>query len=283
MKKNILIADAGGTSTTWCVLEKNGAVQTFKTLGFSPVHHNEKDLEARLEQLKIGLSTIDHVYFYGAGIGSDYYKNKVKNALNIQMPKAEIKVYSDLLAAAHATAGKEKGMTCILGTGSNVAFYDGEDLQQSQASLGYILGDEGSGAHLGKTLINKYFYNELSQELNQKLEANYPHKIDVVLQNVYREANANKFLANYARFLHENRGDKQVEEVIYQCFNLFFEKQLLHYPEAQEYPIHYIGSIAFIFKDVLEKLHKDYKLKMGKIVQNPLNNLISYYKDDRSI
>lgn len=279
MKKNILIADAGGTSTTWCIIKEEGEVERYKSLGFSPVHHNKEDLSERLKEIAIDTNSIGSVYFYGAGIGSDFYKKKVIEALSLNFPEAKIEAYSDLLAAAHATAGNEKGMTCILGTGSNVAFYDGKTLKQTQASLGYILGDEGSGAHLGKTLINSYFYNELSEELKQKLEENYPSNIDEVLENVYKKANANKYLASYARFLQENRGNVQIEKILEDCFNAFFEKQLLHYSEAKDYPVHYIGSVAFIFKDVLENLHKKYRIILGRVLQDPLENLIAFYKN----
>lgn len=272
-----LIVDAGGSSTSWYVINSQGIHTKEHSTGFSPVHQPVEDLKALIEQSSLAALNIDYVYFYGAGIGNTNNAKIVKEALQESFKTAKIEVYSDLLAAAHATAGNKPGVTCILGTGSNVSFYDGKQLISRHHSLGFILGDEGSGAYLGKQVLQHYFYNTFEDDLRTSFEKSFQHDIDEVLLNTYKKPNPNKYLAQFAMFLSYHRGHYMIENILEDSFLNFLNAQVLKYREAWTHSIHFIGSISNEFKDVLETLHQQFGLELGKVLKDPMEGLVDYY------
>lgn len=277
--ENILIVDAGGSSTTWAVINKNETLYHHKGAAFSPVHQAESDLLDIIKNSDLQQYEIISIQYYGAGIDGEKNKQLVSGSLLQLFPEAEVYVHSDLLAAAHATANDNEGLVCILGTGSNVAYFNGEALESRHNSLGYILGDEGSGAYLGKEVLKYYFYNIFKEDLKNAFEHHFDYDIQSVLQHTYKMPQANRYLAGFAKFLSQNRGHYMVENILEDGFLDFINHQVLKYREAWTHPIHYIGSISMAFDDVLKNLHEQLGLQIGKIMQDPMGGLIPYYQN----
>lgn len=275
---NQLIIDAGGSSTTWTVINAHEIIHLITTDGFSPVHQFKEDLWALIQTAELQQFAVNNIYYYGAGISGKINKELVKSTLQEAFPKAPIEVYSDLLAAAHATSGNEEGISCILGTGSNVCFFDGQQIISRHHSLGYILGDEGSGADLGKRVLQYYFYNTFDETLSNSFKKTFDADIKNVLDRTYKGTNANRYLANFAHFLAQHRGHYMVENIIEDAFLNFLNAQVLKYREAWTHPIHYIGSIAYEFRDILATLHESMGLQLGIVIKDPMEGLIPYYQ-----
>lgn len=275
---NQLIIDAGGSSTTWAVVNAQEKIHQVVTEGFSPIHQFEEDLLALIQTAELQQFAVDHIFYYGAGISSPSHQELVQNALYKAFPKATIEVHSDLLAAAHATSGRQEGISCILGTGSNVCFFDGKEIVLRHHSLGYILGDEGSGADLGKRVLQYYFYNTFDDTLKKSFEKTFDADINNVLERTYKGHNANRYLANFAQFLAQHRGHYMVENILEDAFLDFLNAQVLKYRESWTHPIHYIGSIAYEFNDVLTSLHETMGLQLGTVLKDPIDGLIPYYQ-----
>jgi hypothetical protein len=181
------------------------------------------------------------------------------------------------MAAARALCGTEKGIACILGTGSNSCYYDGKKIVKNSPGLGYVLGDEGSGAYLGKKVIQYYLYGTFDDELRGRFDLTYTTTAPEILENVYRKPLPNRYLAGFARFLADNRGHYMIENIIEDGLNDFFFIHLCKYKEIWNYPVNFAGSIAFGFKDVLQQLCNSYEFEFGKVMQHPMEGLIAYH------
>jgi N-acetylglucosamine kinase-like BadF-type ATPase len=193
-------------------------------------------------------------------------------------PTALIETKIDLLAAARAVCGHNKGIACILGTGSNSCYYDGKKIVKNSPGLGYVLGDEGSGAYLGKKVIQHFLYNTFDEELLLHFKKQFNTNITEILENVYTKPQPNRYLASFTIFLAENRGHYMVENIIEDGFNDFFFTHLYKYRESWLYPISFVGSVAYGFKDVLKMLCGTYELELGKILKQPMDGLIEYHE-----
>ncbi len=276
-----LIADSGATKCEWCVLENGKKKKTIYTQGISPYFLSGPQIIALLEKEllpKLKKITVQEIYFYGTGLGNPNNIKIVKSVFKKLFPKAKTEVQNDLLAAARALCGKSKGIACILGTGANSCFYNGRKMMKNSPGLGYILGDEGSGAYLGKKVVQYYLYNTYDEELKARFEKRFMVTPMEILENVYKKPLANRYLASYAIFLAENRGHYMIENIIEDGLNDFFFTHLYKYRESWTHPIHFVGSIAFGFKDVLKELCNTYELELGRVMKAPMQGLIEYHR-----
>ena len=274
-----LIADSGSTKTEWCLL--NGNKKTiFLTAGMSPYFLSGEQLqEILLKNVlpKIKNIRVDEIFFYGTGCSNLQNVKVVKQAFKRCFGDAAININHDLLAAAKALCGNEKGVACILGTGSNSCYYNGKKIMKNSPGLGYVLGDEGSGAYLGKKVIQYYLYNTFDDDLRSRFDAKFVTNSSEILNAVYKESLPNRYLASYAIFLAENRGHYMIENIIEDGLNDFFFQHVCKYNESWTLPVHFVGSIANGFKDVIIELCKSYELQLGKVIKNPMEGLIQYH------
>ncbi|MBP5498995.1 MAG: ATPase [Muribaculaceae bacterium] len=223
---------------------------------------------------------VDEIYYYGAGIISDEIKSHVVNALRANIPSAtKIEVDSDLLAAARALCGREPGIACILGTGSNSCYYDGEKVVDNVSPLGYILGDEGSGAVLGKLLVGDVLKKQLPEHLCEKFLKEYDLDRTKIITAVYRQPAPNRFLAQFAPFLQRNIHEPAIRAIVFRSFTDFFVRNVESYPGYKELPCNFVGSIALYEKEVLMEAAKAQGITIGKIIQAPMEGLIAYHSN----
>jgi N-acetylglucosamine kinase-like BadF-type ATPase len=226
---------------------------------------------------KLKNSAVDEIFYYGTGCANSGNKLIVKKALQKVFPGATIHVDNDLAAAAKSVCGREKGMVGNLGTGSFCCFYDGKKIAKQTPGIGYALGDEGSGAYLGKKLIQYYLYDIFDEDLRSRFHAKYVTNRVEILENVYKKPMPNRYLAGFALFLAENRGHYMVENIIEDGLNDFFFNHLCRYKESNKFPVHFVGGVAFGFQDVLIDLCATYQMKPGKILKNPMPGLVEYH------
>jgi len=275
----VLIADSGSTKCEWYFLHERKK-KKIVTTGISPYFLSAQQIEALLEKEllpKIKESAIDQIYFYGTGIKDNANKRFIHGVLNKIFLHAQIEVQTDLLAAARALSQSEKGVCCILGTGSNSCYYNGKKIIKNSPGIGYVLGDEGSGAYLGKKVIQYFLYNTFDEELMLSFNKEYNTNADDIIMHVYTQPQPNRYLASFAIFLAENRGHYMIENIIEDGINDFFFTHLVKYRESWLYPIHFTGSIAYGFKDVLKNLCHSYEMELGTILKQPMDGLIKFH------
>lgn len=275
-----LIADSGATKAEWCLL-MNGKKKTIFTQGISPYFLSTEQIGDLLKKEllpKIKNASINEVYYYGTGCANPANALSVKKAIRKLIPAKTIEVTHDLMAAARALCGREKGIACILGTGSNSCYYNGKKIVKNSPGLGYVLGDEGSGAFLGKKVIQYYLYGTFDEELKGRFEVTYRTNSVEILENVYKKPLPNRYLAGFTRFLAENRGHYMIENIIEDGLNDFFFIHLCKYRESWTLPISFAGGVAFGFKDVLQQLCDSYEFELGKVLKNPMEGLVAYHK-----
>jgi len=277
---SILIADSGATKCEWCLVGANKQSKTVFTQGISPYFLNATQIESiirneLLPQLK--KPKISAIFYYGTGCANPANAKLVKKAISRVFNDGEIAVTHDLLAAARALCGRGKGIACILGTGSNSCFYNGKIMVKNSPGLGYVLGDEGSGAYLGKKVLQYYLYNTFDEDLRYKFELKYPLTVVDVLENVYKKPFPNRYLAGFTLFLAENRGHYMIENIIEDGLNDFFFTHLCKYGESWKYPINFVGGVSYGFRDVITELCRTYEFELGKILKNPMEGLIDYH------
>jgi glucosamine kinase len=277
----ILLADSGATKCEWHLIASDNNSPTFSSQGISPYFLDEAKTISLLQQevlpnLPQGI-VIDHIHYYGTGMRNPDNVTMVQGALQQVFKSAAIEVNDDMLSAARALNGHNKGLACNLGTGSFVVYYDGERISKQAPGIGYILGDEGSGAHLGKKVLQYYLYNTFDEELKYKFEHKYNINAVGILEQVYRKPLANRFLASFCLFLSENRGHFMIENIIEDGLNDFFFTHLCKFTESWQLPIHFVGGVANAFSDVLRDLSQSYEFELGVILKNPMEGLIKYH------
>ncbi len=280
MKRKILIADSGATKAEWCLLDNNKK-KTVITQGISPYFLNTEQItDLLLKELKPKLKNIevDEIYYYGTGCANPANAKSVKKAVSKVFAGAKVDVNHDLMAAARALCGRTKGVACILGTGSNSCYYDGKKIVKNSPGLGYVLGDEGSGAYLGRKVIQYYLYSTFDDELRGRFDLTYTTNAAEILENVYKKPLPNRYLAGFARFLADNRGHYMIENIIEDALNDFFFAHLCKYRETWTLPVSFAGSVAFGFQDVLQQLCNSYEFEMGKVMKNPMEGLVDYHR-----
>ena len=278
----ILIADSGATKTDWRLIDANGAYEQVVTAGINPQYLESAQIHTIFEaELLPNLKekTPDSIYFYGAGCSSPDRNLRVEEALRKIFPNSEAVVDHDLLAAARAICGHKPGIACILGTGSNSCLYDGKNIVDNVPSLGFLLGDEGSGASLGRMLIKAYMYRELPEELATSLKNRYNLTKDSILDSVYYSDMPSTYLATFARFMSDKRKDPIIHSMIYQNFEEFFERHVCKYKGFTEVPVNFVGSVAFHFSDTLHQVARKYGAHIGTIITSPSEGLIAYHQE----
>jgi N-acetylglucosamine kinase-like BadF-type ATPase len=281
MQPVTLIADSGATKTEWCLL-KNGRKTIYFTQGISPYFLSEAQIaELVNKELVSSLKnvSVEKLFYYGTGCKDRNNARMVKTALQKIFTKADIEVATDLLGAARSLCGSKKGIVCNLGTGIFSCYYDGKKIAKSRPGDGYVLGDEGGGAYLGKKVIQYFLYGIFDEELAYKFDEKYHTDRNEILQNVYKKPFPNRYLASFALFLAENRGHYMVENIIEDGLNDFFFYHLNRYAEAWKMPINFTGSISFGFKDVVEQLCKTYGFELGTVLKAPMEGLVRYHKE----
>lgn len=278
----ILIADCGSSKIDWCLIDAKGEVKKrFNTPGMNAVMLTCEEMTHRLgeeldPEIREDAADITEVYFYGAGCISPKVCDSVADAIRRYVPDAKIEVYSDLLAAARALCGHAPGIACIMGTGSNSCYYDGEKIVDNVSPLGYILGDEGSGAVLGRRLVGDVLKGQLPPELcTLFLEQNRLDRLGII-ERVYRQPGANKFLASLSPFLLQHIDVPQVRAIVESEFNAFFVRNIKHYGQQGE--VNFVGSIAHYYRPVLEEAAHRNGFSVGTVLKAPMEGLISYHK-----
>ena len=280
MRKNYIIADSGATKCQWTLIlgkEK----KSITTIGISPYFLSEEQMVDTIVtgfQKKVDPQIIDAIYFYGTGLSNSKNVAAIKKALKKVFKNATLDIQTDLVAVARATCQTKKGVACILGTGSNTGYYNGKVIAKNSPGLGYVLGDEGSGAYLGKKVLQYYLYKTFDEELMLSFESKYKLSKDRILDAVYKQPLPNRYMASFSTFLSEHRGHYMIENIIEDGLNDFFFTHLNKLNESWLYPIHFSGSIAYVFKDVIKQLATGYELEVGKIIKSPMDGLIEYHK-----
>ena len=274
-----LIADSGASKTTWCLLQNNKK-KILSTQGLSPYFLKTDQIQQIVgTEVKSKLKGIapDEIFFYGTGCINPGNEKLVKKAFSNLFPQSAIQVTHDLMGAAKALCGDQKGVACILGTGSNSCYYNGKKIVKNSPGLGFVLGDEGSGAYMGKKVVQYYLYNTFDPDLMDRFNALFKTNSAEILEAVYKKPLPNRYLASFVQFLVENRGHYMVENIIEDSFNDFFFHHVYKYKESWTMPINFVGSVAFGFKDVLNEMCNSYELQLGKVLKNPMDGLIKYH------
>jgi N-acetylglucosamine kinase-like BadF-type ATPase len=274
-----LIADSGATKAEWRLLS-GSLKKTIFTQGISPYFLNgqqiqdllSKELSSRLKNI-----SVDEIHYYGTGMRNPKNVALLKRSLKKVFPGAEIEINDDMLSAARSLGGHQKVIACNLGTGSFCCYYNGKRIVKRSPGIGYILGDEGSGAYLGKKVIQHYLYEIFDDELKSRFEKKFATNAVEILENVYRKPLANRYMASFCFFLSENRGHYMIENIIEDGLNDFFFTHLQKYKETSSVTVSFVGSVALVFKDILKELCQTYKFELGKIVQNPMSGLVDFH------
>jgi len=280
MRKNYIIADSGATKCQWTLVLGNQK-KTITTIGISPYFLTTDQIVETIAKgfnKKVDTDIINAVYFYGTGLSNPLNVASIKKALKKVFQKADLDIQTDLVAVARATCQHSKGVACILGTGSNTGYYNGKKIVKNSPGLGYVLGDEGSGAYLGKKVLQYYLYKTFDEELMHAFESKYPINKDQILDAIYKQPLPNRYMASFSEFLSEHRGHYMIENIIEDGINDFFFAHLNKLNESWLYPIHFAGSVAYIFRDVIKQLATTYELEIGTIVKSPMEGLIVFHK-----
>lgn len=278
-----LIADCGSTKTDWVLCNGGNIIARAKTQGLNPTHQESDEiyeiLSAELPD-EIKSVTPDNIYFYGAGCAYDIANNRMRKALEGIFATKQIEINSDLLAAARALCKHEEGIACILGTGSNSCLFDGEKIVENTPSLGYILGDEGSGAHLGRQLLSDCLKHQLPQSLREKFFKQYNLDIATILEKTYHSSLPNRWLAGFTPFLSENKNIPEIKIMLKYCFTQFFQRNTMVYRRSW-LPIHIIGNVGLNFSDEIRETAESLGLSVGNIEASPMEGLIEYHKQNK--
>ncbi len=276
----ILIIESGSTKSDWVLLNE-GERTYFSTIGLNPYFHNEDDVEKAIRnntELYALKDAVSEVYFYGAGCSADHLNAIIKSGIQRVYSHASVAVDHDLNACAYATYSGEPAISCIIGTGSNSCFFDGERISEKVPALGYILGDEGSGTYMGKRLLADYLYHRLPEEMATAFRIETGLDKDGIVNHVYKEPNANVYLASFVPFIQKFSETNYVKELVLNGFKQFLQIHVCCFDNYQDYPVHFVGSISRIFKNELEQACAHYNIKLGNIVQKPVDGLVQYHE-----
>jgi N-acetylglucosamine kinase-like BadF-type ATPase len=279
----ILIADSGSTKTDWRIIDRHGNIHQAKTAGLNPYHQSSDEIAQVLDQKLLPQLTvpIERVCFYGAGCANPAANQKAAGAIKSVFPQVEIEVASDLLAAARALCGHKPGIACILGTGANSCRYDGQVIVDSVPPLGYVLGDEGSGSYIGKELLNRFLKRDMPEPLRSQFAKRYALTTEVVLDRVYRQPQANTYLASFAKFAFHHLKHPYIMRMVYEGFGQFFERNVAKYEDYQRHKVHFTGSIAFYYSNVLRQVANDRGFSVQNIVESPIAGLTLFHQSTK--
>ena len=272
-----LIIDAGSTKMGWILMDGHEVKAHFVTKGFNPNYSPMQDLVETCRGASLPNDNIHSIHYYGTGCGNEQNCQIIKDVFQNQFPDAKIHVTHDLMAACHAALVHEKGIACILGTGANSCVYDGTNIIEKAVSLGYLVGDEGSGMHIGREVVRAYFYGFMPEDLRLKFEETYHLELKDFIDKVYHQPQPSRYLATFAKFAGEHQSNPFIKELVKGCFKTFIEAFVMRYSECKSLKISFVGSVAFHFKDTLKETLTDYGLTLGEVMPSPAEGLIRYY------
>ena len=278
----IAIVDGGSTKCDWVILENTGEPNLkTTTLGFNPNIINPEFILQEIDknqELFFLKNHIEKVFFYGSGCGTPDNRKKVADEFTKAFPNAEITVKEDMTAAAYAAYNGTPAIICILGTGSNSCYFDGEKIRTDLPSLGFLIGDEGSGSALGKHLLRRFFMKKLPKDLENDFISTYHLTIEEAIKRMYHNPRANAYLGEFNKFVAERKKHPYFQNMVFDEMKNFLDYQVLPYPEAGKVEINFIGYIAFIYEDILRAAAAELNLTVGKVVQKPIESLVDYHK-----
>lgn len=278
----LLIADSGSTKTDWRCIALDSTVVACQTDGINPYYQTTEQIRTTLvSQLipNLPVDAIGTIFFYGAGCSGPSVNGLVESALRTVLPGADsVYVASDMLGAARAAAGQSAGIVCILGTGANACCYDGTQITRGIQSLGFWLGDEGSGGYLGKTLVRAVFQKTLPADLIDRFQNRYQLDRPTLLDNAYKKPNPNRYFASFTPFLSEHQGNPAVQMLVIDAFRLFLQTYIQPFPESAQWPVHFVGSIAYYFQELLQSAVEQANVTMGCVLKAPIDQLVQYHQ-----
>jgi glucosamine kinase len=275
----LIIVDSGSTKADWQIIYADGSRELQTTMGFNPFFHDEDRVESELNKefvKKVAVDAVEAIYFYGAGCSDKMRCDIIKRGLERVFKNAKVEVEHDLLASARAACGSKEGIACIIGTGSNTCLYDGKNVIDNVSNLGYLLGDEGSGSHLGKLLIRAFFYRELPDDIQDKFIAEYGGDKRVFLNHIYAEG-ANVYLSSFAKFFSANRTHFYIQKLAAEAFTELTERHIVKYEGCHHLPINFVGSVAYHFQDILKIVLDEHDLNLGIVIRKPIDKLVEYH------
>ena len=278
----IAIIDGGSTKCDWVILDNSGKPHLkTTTLGFNPNIINVDFIGQEVDRnqdLFFVKNHIEKVFFYGSGCGTAANAKKVETEFIKSFPQAEVRIKEDMTAAAYAAYNGKPAIVCILGTGSNSCFFDGENIRIDLPSLGFLIGDEGSGSALGKQLLRRFFMKKLPADLERSFTKTYNLTIEDAIKNMYHNPRANAYLGELNKFIAEHKSNSYFQNMVFNEMKNFLDYQVLPYPESGEIEINFIGYIAYIYEDILRAAAAELNLTIGKVVQKPIESLVEYHK-----
>jgi glucosamine kinase len=280
----ILIADSGSTKTTWTLLENRRIVTSIQTAGMNPYFISSELVEAILKAdliPNVPAGFVKEIYFYGAGCSTENNNNMLRDAIKLFFRQALVSVYHDILGAARSLLGKEKGIACILGTGSNACYYDGEKVFSKVPSLGYLFGDEGAGSNLGKIFMEKYLKNKLPEEIRNEFERHYKLSLEDILNSLYNRPFPNRFLASFSEFIAPRQKHPFFHDLVKNSFQSFIDEQVKKYAGYENLTISFVGSIAWYYKDILIETAEENNLHVGTILKSPMEGLVKFHLNEK--
>ena len=260
-------------------MEGERVVDRFTLGGYNPNYNDAiVFIDLLYKDIPMDYPAVDAVYYYGSGCGSEANREAVAQYLRERFEAArEVKVTHDLMAVCHALLGRKKGIACILGTGANSCLYDGNEVVDQGVSLGYLVGDEGSGCHIGRKVARAYFYDLLPIELKLSFEQTYHLEIKDFINNVYREPGASRYLAQFAKFAGDHQQHPYMQQLVKGCFEEFIQHFVLRYKDCHSLPVSFVGSVAYYFQGLLKECLETNGLTMGVVMKSPMEGLIQYY------
>jgi N-acetylglucosamine kinase-like BadF-type ATPase len=278
----LLVVDSGSTKSDWVLLTGDQNL-SFNTMGLNPYFHDETTVLNAIrenEGLNSYAANITELFFYGAGCSAPALNAIIEKGLAMAFPNAKIHVDHDLMACAYATYTGVPAISCIIGTGSNSCFFDGTNLSEEVPALGYILGDEGSGSYFGKQLLSNFLYKRLPANIHEAFYTFSKLDKDQIINHVYLQPNPNVYLASMMKFIVQHSDDTYIKEMIFNGFKHFVDIHVTCYANHREVPVHFIGSIAFLFRTELEKACTEFGVQIGNIVQKPIDGLIHFHQQN---
>jgi N-acetylglucosamine kinase-like BadF-type ATPase len=275
----ILIADSGSTKTIWKCTDGAGNVLSAQTGGINPYYNDYEYIAKEISDARSQLASVraEEIYFYGAGCSTVEQKEKVIRGLQKQFGSPVVSVNTDLLGAARALFQEDSGIVCILGTGSGSCIYDGKDIVRSIPSLGFILGDEGSGAYLGKQFVRDFLREDMPEDLMELVDEELGITKEEVLQHVKQEALPSRYLAQFSKFIFEKLDHRYMHDLVFRSFKEFMEEYVIRYENFRGYKIGFIGSVAVQYQNILKEVMEEYQLPLGRIETNPIDGLVEYH------
>ena len=277
-----LLVDSGSTKADWIAIDDSGKVLfTTQTLGLNPEVLDKEEIINRLDDkfdISHNKNKATHLFFYGAGCGTDRMKNFLSDVFQVYFKNAAVVVHEDTYAAVYATTPKDaEAIVCILGTGSNCSYFDGKILHQKVQSLGYIAMDDCSGNRFGRHLLRGYYFNKMPKELAKEFEEEYNVDADYIKHNLYKEPNPNAYLATFAKFLIKHKDTEFCQKFIHREMESFVENYIIQFENCKEVPVHFVGSIAFYLKDELTAVLSKHGIQIGNVLRRPIDGLIAYH------